>query len=235
MRIDPSKATTANRGKMAVYDERLKKSPLRPLIEAGLYQSIVTDVENESRVNQHLEKIYTKFGDTTKIPEGLKDVMRNIAVTPSTDIYKAMHMLATSTDITARYALYTHLMKGSNKLTAEQREAKQAEVIRVVRDSYVDYNLPTNRFIQSLDDYGIVPFSKYYMRMNKVYLQLAKDSPGKLLQLHLANSFASSLDTVNSSTMLSKIATNSVITPFSLGGSWRSLVTLQLAGSLIPH
>lgn len=62
------------------------------------------------------------------------------------------------------------------------------ESIDMVVDTFVNYDLPTHKSLQYMNDMGMVMFTKYYLRTQKVILRLAKEKPGNLLLALMAQS-----------------------------------------------
>jgi hypothetical protein len=129
-----------------------------------------------------------------------------------------MHTLASSADIVCRMSMVDHLLSTG---MGEER------AIAVARDSFVDYSIPTTPTIQALDDYGIFPFSKYYLRMTKVYLKLWGQSPTRMLATDMAQSFGFISDSIGNAQIMHKLLANNVVGPFDVFDGVGNIGTFQ--------
>ena len=63
-------------------------------------------------------------------------------------------------DFLSRYAKYYGLKK--------QNKYKENEIIDIVSDSFIDYDAPTSKGIKALNDYGLVLFSRFFTRSQRI-------------------------------------------------------------------
>lgn len=188
--------------------DRLARNPIKPLVDAGLMPTIVEDVEaddSQYSYKSRLQKGVEKY--TSRVPNSLKAVAKQVYMTHDTSVYKFLSQTTQLSDLVARYALVQHL-------TMRQRDPmSQADAMEQARESFVDYDLPSHRSIQYMNDMGIVMFTKYYMRIQKTIARLVRQKPARVLAGVALSHMMSGLQTVIDSTWLNRIGNN----PFQWG------------------
>jgi hypothetical protein len=109
-------------------------------------------------------------------------------------------------DFIARYTLHEHMT------TRKTNPMSSKDAIQLAVDAFVNYDIPSHQKLQYLNDMGIVWFTKYYMRIQKVLLHLYRDNPGKSLAMVSLEHFFPGLDTLVDSGFWNKLGN-----PFSIG------------------
>lgn len=157
---------------------QLRINPVRELMEEGVLQSIVEDVDTvddiynyEGRVEEQLNKL----GDY--VPEMVKSGAKLLTLHHSTTLYKLFRDFAMLSDFSARYVLHKHNTQTSKK------PMSVAESIEDVMEAFVNYEVPTHKAIQFLNDHDPVMFTKYLLRTQKVIFKLLKRRPAELLMM----------------------------------------------------
>lgn len=188
--------------------DRLARNPVKPLIDAGLMPTIVEDVEADdsqysykSRLGRSVEKF------TNKVPASLRELGKQVYMTHDTSTYKFLSQSTQLSDLVARYALHQHLISRTRDPLSNADALAQAEEV------FVNYDLPSHRSLQFMNDMGIVMFTKYYLRIQKVIARLVKQKPARVLAAIVAANFISGLQTVIDSSWMNKIGNN----PFQWG------------------
>ena len=102
------------------------------------------------------------------------------------------------------------------------------EAVQRASESFINYDVPTHRTIQYANDSGLIMFSKYYVRIQKVLARIYKDSPGRVLALMAAEHMLGDQPTV-----LDSGFTNHFGNPFNTGalsyiGSLDSVTTVGI-------
>lgn len=168
--------------KRAVLRQELYHNPVRELIEAGLYQTIVDDVETSENVSEARSKIDEFLEPVAKrIPDPVKTVGKYFIMSHDTKIYQAFRDVAQISDFAARYSLHKYNM--SQGVSFE-------ESIRDVKTTFVEYDIPQMKSLQYLNDMGLMGFTKWFFRMQQVLVKKfgAKPARGMMLIL-LQNMF----------------------------------------------
>jgi len=169
----------------------IQRNPVNELIEAGLFQTIVEDVDAEENGYNYKSKL-TRFTDskTQWIPKVAKDVAKFAVVAHDTKLYKMLYQTTHMSDFVARYTLYEHVTK------REKNQLSKEEAIQYVEDAFVNYDVPTHRFIQYLNDTGLVMFTKYYIRIQKFLFRLYRENPARALALVLFSDMFKNIPTI---------------------------------------
>jgi len=163
----------------------INKSAIKPLIDEGLYQHIIEDV-NMSDVKSN-SKISRYISDKTEgAPQLLKDIGNWTFVSEKTSLFKLVTTMTAYSDFVARYAQYTlgiekekqiYQTVNDRPMTANQEAQLAADMIIRVRDAYVNYSKPDSKILQYMNDMGLVAFSKYAIRIQLGIQDLIKGKP----------------------------------------------------------
>lgn len=166
------------RDQVVALRDQIDRNPVKKLIDAGLMPTIVEDVAADEDIYSYKTLLQRKTeGITNRVPEGLKTVGRNVFMTRDTKAYQFLYKTTQLSDFTARYALYQHLTtRAENPLTHE-------DAIQEASDSFVNYDAPMHRTLQYTDDMGFTPFSKYFLRIQRVLMNTLRENPARVLGL----------------------------------------------------
>lgn len=216
--------TAAAEVEMVELRDRLARNPIKPLIDAGLLPTIVEDVEvddNRYTYKAQLERKVERF--TSKVPAWMRTVGRQVYLTHDTAIYKFLSQSTQLSDLVARYALYEHAT------TRLKDPLSKADALRLAEDSFVNYDLPSHRTLQYLNDVGLVMFTKYYLRIQKVIMRLVRERPARGLILATLDHYISGMQSVMDSSWVNKIG-NDPLQDGALGylGSLKELPAIKL-------
>jgi hypothetical protein len=213
---------------IAVLENSISTNPVKELVDAGVFQSIIEDIESESqtftyktRAGKSLSKL------TSRIPEAVKKAGNVAYLSHDTKLYKLLNHGTQISDFVARYVQYQHLITKSDPLTKEQ-------AVFVVSDTFVNYDLPTHKAIQFGNDVGILWFTKYYLRIQKVIFNLFKEKPALALALIAAQEYGTDFSAINDSSMLANSVLNRFNNPFSsILTAPGDIVTMNAGSSLL--
>jgi hypothetical protein len=166
------------RDQVVALRDQIDRNPVKKLIDAGLMPTIVEDVAADEDIYSYKTLLQRKTeGITNRVPESLKTVGRNVFMTRDTKAYQFLYKTTQMSDFTARYALYQHLTtRAENPLTHE-------DAIQEASDSFVNYDAPMHRTLQYTDDMGFTPFSKYFLRIQRVLMNTLRENPARVLGL----------------------------------------------------
>lgn len=149
---------------IALLENEMSTNPVNELIQAGIYQTIVEDVDMDDNPFSFKSKLERKVDPILdKIPDVIRDTGKILFMTHDTQLYKAMRNATQISDFVGRFILHEH---NKNKL----KLSKEASIDNIV-ETFVNYDLPTHRSIQYLNDMGFIMFSKFFMRIQKVILR----------------------------------------------------------------
>ena len=164
--------------------DAIARNPVRELIEAGLMPTIVEDVAAEEDIYSYKSALARKTERfTNKLNPTIKAVGRVAYMSHDTKMYQSLSRITQLSDFVARYTLYQHLTTRSNN------PLSQADAIQEASDAFVNYDIPMHRGIQFTDDMGFTPFTKYFLRIQRVLLKLARENPARVLMAIGLNSY----------------------------------------------
>jgi len=175
------KMTKAMRVRMTELSDAIRRNPLAEFIEAGMMPSIVNDVSvqndpfaTDSPLDSWLDE---KFG---KLPIAVQKAAKFFLVSKGTSAHNALLNATQLSDFVFRYAVFQQeLRKGINKQQA----------MKLARDMFINFDLPTSRGVQLLNDLGLMMFTKFFFRIQSVIWNQIKKHPvsAALVPLALSN------------------------------------------------
>lgn len=183
--LEFSRLTPTQRRKLesniAALEDDISNNPIGELIDEGVLQNIVDDVDvgvqdfsvKKSLLDRYQEPIDKTF---SQLPKVVRDIASNALVLQGSELYESLSNAAQFSDFGARYVLYKHLTEGKNKID------KKVAIGQIV-DEFIDYDIPTHRNIEYLNNMGLVMFTKYLIRVQKMILNLIVKNPAKTLQM----------------------------------------------------
>ena len=168
----PTNQRARTRAEISHLKNELAINKVRPLVEAGLLTGIVEDVETGRDKFSYASKIQVATaGFTDKIPAPLKNVAKVMTLAQDTHAYKFLEKTTRLSDFSARYAEYMHLINHPRKAVSPE------DAIKTVMEDFVFYDVPDHKLLQYANDVGLVMFTKYYLRMQRVLLRKFKQHP----------------------------------------------------------
>lgn len=217
------------RNQMARLSDALDRNPVKKLIEEGLMPTIVEDTsedEDPYSYKSALVKKMDKLGD--KLHPGVKAIGKQLYMAKATKAYQSLRHITQLSDFMARYTQYVYVTtRKTNPLSHE-------DAIQQSSDDFVNYKIPMHRGMQYLDDTGIMPFMKYFLRIQKVIERLAKENPARVLAAELLGNVTGMGSSVLDSEWTRRIGNN----PLQWGaleypGSLRDLASVKAVMALI--
>ena len=200
-----------NRAEMEREMRRLKneieRSPVKKLIDAGMMPTIVEDVAADEDIYSYKSNLVQKTeAFTSKVNPQVLAAAKGLYMAKDTKIYQAMHYGTQISDFLAKYTLYQYA-------TSRKKDPlSHEEAIQLASDAFVNYDIPSHRTVQYLNDMGIVWFTKYYLRIQKVIAHLYKEKPGRAMMLLSLGHFFPGVPTLMDSSFIHKLHN-----PFSVG------------------
>lgn len=165
--------------------ESLARNPLASFIEEGMMPTIVEDVDPDTNHYSYKNKLQQRIDEYTEsVPKSVKTAAKWAFVSPDTPLYKFLNNATQFSDFSSKYVMYKYYTnKAKDKLSHD-------EALQVASDNFVNYDVPTSRGLQYLNDMGIVMFTKYNIRIQKALFQLLKKRPATAMaQAVMINSF----------------------------------------------
>ena len=146
----------------------IEGNTVRPIIKAGLFQSIVEDVNTQDDSNQVAHWAKNKVNEW--IPnETANTVLQYTYLSSKTKVYQAMLSATQMGDFIFRYTQYHDAINNKGK--------SAAEALRGATDNYVNYDAPMSPLVHYLDRMGPAAFVKYFTRIQHVLVKFSRTHP----------------------------------------------------------
>jgi hypothetical protein len=217
------------RNEMARLTDALERNPVKKLIEEGLMPTIVEDTSADEDIYSYKSALTQKVDSLTdKLHPGVKSVAKQLYLAKDTKAYQTLRHITQLSDFMARYTQYQYL---TNR---KENPLNHADAIQQSSDDFINYDIPMHRGMQYLDDMGIMPFMKYFLRIQKVLERAVKEKPARVLSILLLEQFTGLGSTVLDSGWEHKIGNN----PLHWGalqypGALTELATFKAAVALV--
>lgn len=184
---------------VVLLTDALNRNPVKELIDAGLMPTIVEDLATDDDIYSYKSRFARKTeGLTNKLNDKVKTAAKIAYVSHDTALYKGLNRATQLSDFVARYTLYHHMTERANNPLSKD------DAIRYASDAFVNYDIPSHRSVQYLNDMGVVMFTKYYMRIQKVLMRLFRENPARGLMMIAFHQYFDSVPTILDSTLWSK-------------------------------
>ena len=209
--------------------DAIDRNPVKELIDAGLMPTIVEDVASEEDIYSYKSALARKTEKfTDRLNPSVKAAGRFVYMTRDTKLYQGLSRITQLSDFVARYTLYQHLLNRSND------PLSKADAVQEASDAFVNYDIPMHRGMQYTDDMGITMFTKYFLRIQRVLLKLARENPARVLGTLALNNYMDLGSIVLDSSFTHKIGNN----PLNMGafvypGALDELATVKAAMALV--
>lgn len=210
-------------------EDALKRNPVAELIDAGLMPSIVEDVALDDDPYSYKSALSRKAEAlTSKLHPKVVEMARVTYMTHDTKLYKALSRVTQLSDFVARYTYYQHL------ISRQDKPMDKISAIHEASEAFVNYDTPMHRMVQYTDDMGITLFTKYFLRIQRVLLKLAKDHPARVLGTVLLSNFMDLGPIVLEGSVVFKFGDNPIQSgPLTLLNVLDELATVSAGAALI--
>ena len=214
-RDDPKREVIAAR--ISYLTEMIHKLSIYPLIKAGEFSTIndlgLTNDDLDlarGRFSEYFEKVIDKT------PKALIQAGRWLFLAKGTAGYQAMEKATSYGDFIAKSILFDHYV-GELKMNPE-------EAIRYISEEFVNYDRLPGRIRGTLENYGLLWFYTYKLRIVKTALsQLRRNPLQSILALGTLNSLPDGVGLPLTDNIFSKIWTLEGIPGFGLDNWWRGI------------
>ena len=197
----PGTDTTDLQQQLAELQFDLNRNPVKVLIDEGMFQTILDDVDLDREANVFKNRNEQFISDVeAKLPKSVVNVSNQLLVSEDTLVHKMLSQGTQMSDFIARFVLYEELKKQQG-LAADKDRKSNKKIISEVRQAFVNYNRVTDRRLQYMNDVGLVRFTKYALGVQKLILQRLKDKPTRSMAVYLADRHLDGLDSVLSSSV----------------------------------
>lgn len=158
--------------RMTELRNSIARNPLKAFIEEGMMPMIVNDFsfkKGEVEYNTFVDDV--KDATINKLPVPLRKTFDFLTVAEGTKLHGFLANATQQSDFVFKYAIHQQ----------EMRKGKtNKEAIARAREVFINYDIPTNRFLQFINDTGLWMFTKFALRIQRVILRLMKEKPLRL-------------------------------------------------------
>ena len=156
-----------NKGRIAQLENEIKANSVTPLVEAGLYQSVVEDVDTAGQLNR-TASWFDQQTDKYITNETANSAIQHIFMTQKTKPYQQLMKATQVSDFYFRYAqYYDALDKGTS----------QAKALKDATDNFINYEVPLEKHVRYGDAMGPWFFVKYFVKIQRVVKKFVKEHP----------------------------------------------------------
>jgi len=150
-----------------------KVNPVHELMEAGMYQAIVEDInKRDLKSSNRLVDRAKNINIIKNTPEFIRTGVNWLYINENTKLFKAMTTMTQYSDFIARATEYQlQLKRGIPKKKAQEN----------VLDAFINYGKPASSFEEYLNDMGFIMFTKYAKRIQRVIQQSGKEKPMNII------------------------------------------------------
>lgn len=169
----------------------LEANPIHELMELGIYESIMEDISDEEVTSNNVVGKWMQ-SKVEKAPEWAQTTWNWVALNEKTSYYKNMEMMLRMGDLLAQAAQNAKMKKiNEQKLVEYKKSAKSAEsVISYAKKldderregltyDYVFYGKPASSVEEYLNRMGLIMFTKYAKRIQRVIGSAVSEHPLK--------------------------------------------------------
>jgi len=168
---------------ITTLEDSMARNPVADLVEAGLFQTLVEDIAAEedqySYKSRLTREVNARTGAESNNPlvKGARATTKFMVMAHDTTLYKMLNKATIYSDFTSRVVLHKY------NTTKQDSPMSKQESLSYVRQAFVNYDVPTHKGLQYLNDTGLLWFTKYYLRIQVVIAQLLRDNPARALAL----------------------------------------------------
>lgn len=160
----------------AVIHHQMNNNIVHELIEAGLYLTIVEDFEVSDTTNPlvaNAEQLLAPVLD--RLPNKVKTATSEILLLQGSNTYTLAREFSQISDFAARYSLHKH--------NTEVLGMDRSSSIKDVMHTFINYDVPSSKGMQLLNDYAFMGFTKYLFRTQYVIAKRFGQSPARMFAL----------------------------------------------------
>ena len=181
----------------------LARNPVTELMDAGLRPSIIQDVSFDEDIYAYKTRFERGVeGAANMLNPAIRKAAEQIYMTRDTPHYQMLSKATQLSDFVARYSLYQHLS------TRKLDPMSSKDAINAVAETFVMYDIALPPALQYMDDMGIIPFTKFFLSIQRVIINLARQHPIRMLAVAAGNNFFDLMPTVLDSSITSRLGNN---------------------------
>lgn len=157
--------------------EALNRNPMKEYMEAGLMSTIVEDLSkpNETSYKTELQKKVDSYVDL--IPKPISNTFNELTIGDGSVLHNFLSEATQFSDLSAKYTLAKYLHENG---TDKDKAIYEAQL------SFINYDIPTNQFLDYMNRMGLMMFTKFFLRFQRTMVKLAYNAPVSSLMGHYA-------------------------------------------------
>lgn len=158
-------------------EESLNRNPMKEYMEAGLMSTIVEDLSkpDETSYKTELQKKVDNYVDL--IPKPISNTFNELTIGDGSVLHNFLSEATQFSDLSAKYTLAKYLQENG---TSKEKAIYEAQL------SFINYDIPTNQFLDYMNRMGLMMFTKFFLRFQRVMVKLAYNAPVSSLIGHYA-------------------------------------------------
>lgn len=211
------------RKEMAALEDSLARNPLIEFINSGMMSNVVEDLERERDRFTFRAKYLDKLNEATQwLPSEVKTVAKHVVVAQGTPLHDLLSNATAMSDFVAKYVLYNSMKK---------KGATHWEAIHEAHEAFINYEVPTSRGMQFLNDMGFAMFTKFGIRIQRVIYKRFRDNAANvLLQSWILNAMGEA--TIFQPSYITNFNLPVHMSGFEIFGAWDEPLPIKLGTGL---
>lgn len=161
---------------LKTLQRELDNNPIHEFMQAGLMSTIVEDLTNQdNKYKTPIQKSTDEY--LNKIPEPIRSTFNTLSINKGTLLHNFLSDAVQFSDLSAKYVLAKHNM------------GKGMDISNAIYESqinFINYDMPTNQFLDYMNRMGFMIFTKFFLRFQQVMLKLFTKMPVTALAQHYA-------------------------------------------------
>ena len=206
---------------------RMEKHPLSVYFKQGLMSSIVEDVKIEdkdtygSSWEEMLDESIDKY-----VPEKVKDAVDFFMMNRGSPLHNMMSHATQFSDFSAKVILIEHLKK-------QGMTDKQA--IAEAQDVFINFDIPTGAKMDYANRMGLIMFTKFYIRFQKVMLRALGRTPASTVLQHILVEHFTDQGGILDPFVFNRLGGNPIdLAPLSIFSASDDILTMRIVDTMIP-
>jgi hypothetical protein len=196
VRINPKLQNSANvKARVNSLKDHMAVNPIAFLMDSAVSQTIIEDVDTDESQYTYKGMIQEKLDPlVSRVPKPLRRLASIAYMTHDTALYKFMREGTQLSDLVARATLHKH--------NTEKKGMSLVDSINDIKDTFIDYDAPTSKQIQYLNDTNFLMFTKFFIRSQKIIYQTYANAPARALSLLGFEDVFGEMSTINDSNII---------------------------------
>ena len=155
--------------------QSLDNNPMKAFMQAGLMSTIVEDIAVQDELYKTpVEQILDNY--IQRIPKPIRNTIGTLTLAKGTYGHGLLAQATQFSDLSAKYTLAKHNM---NKGMSLQEAIYESQI------NFINYDMPTNKFLDYMNRMGFMMFTKFFLRFQQVLAKMAYKMPITSLTQHI--------------------------------------------------